>query len=136
VLRNKAFVLRRLARTDEGALLGAIVALLVAGIVAAIVVPTDGTHRSFRQQRGSLVAPPPDGAFTDLQAAPDAPSSAIGATEPTGTTPQPGPPQPSPTAPAPGVPAPPEAPDDDGLLPDLPILPPPFVPAHPPREHP
>jgi hypothetical protein len=123
VLRHKAYALRRFARTDEGALSGAIVALLIAGVVAAILLPTQGTHRSFRRERGSLVAPPSDSEFSDLLAAPNDPSLTLGVSEPAGaTTPEPSPPR-SPRKPPPNPLQPP--PNDDRLLPDLPILPPP-----------
>jgi hypothetical protein len=127
VFRHKAYALRRFARTDEGALFGAIFALLVAGIVAAILLPTHDAHRAVGRERGSLVAPPSDSEFSDLLAAPADPSLALGGSEPTGPSPQPSPPSPRGTPPPkiPSAPQPPPPPPDDGLLPDLPIIPPP-----------
>jgi len=122
VLRDKA--LGRFARTDEGALLAAIVSLLVAAVVAAILLPPQGPHRSFRRERGSLVAPPLDSEFNDFLAAPIDPL-ALAASTPARTTPEPSPPG-TPRKPAPRVPSPPQPPPpDNGFLPDLPILPPP-----------
>jgi hypothetical protein len=122
VLRTKA--LGRFARTDEGALFGAILGLLVAAIVAAILLPPQGPHRSFKREQGSLVAPPAESEFNDLLAAPIDPL-ALAASSPPDATPEPSPPG-TPRKPAPRVPSPPQPPPpDDGLLPDLPILPPP-----------
>lgn len=130
MLRYRA--LGRFARTDEGALLGAIVTLLVAAVVAAILLPPQGPHRSFRRERGSLVAPPPDSEFSDLLAAPIDPL-ALALSSPPGAAPEPSPPPPAPRKPALGVPSPPQPPPpDDGFLPDLPILPPPLRGAGPP----
>jgi hypothetical protein len=126
VLQTRALALGRFARTEEEALFAAILALLVAGIVAAVLLPTQTTERAL--EHGSLVAPPSDSGFTQDLAAPNDPTAALGGSGTAGapTEPRsPGSPN-SPSKPAPPKPSPPEPPpDDDGLLPDLPIIPPP-----------
>jgi hypothetical protein len=106
-------------------LLAAIVALLVAGVVAAFLLPPQDARRAFRRERGSLVAPPGDSRFGDLLSAPVDPV-ALAVSVPAGEAPAPSP-KPSPGEPPPRVPSPspPPPPGDDGLLPDLPIIPPP-----------
>jgi hypothetical protein len=124
VLATRAFALRRFARTDHGALLAAIVALLIAGVVAAFLLPPQDARRAFRRERGSLVAPPADSRFSDLLSAPVDPV-ALAVSVPAGEAPAPSP-APSPRTPLPRIPPPPPPPTgDDGLLPDLPIIPPP-----------
>jgi hypothetical protein len=127
---NRAFAL---ARSEHGVLLAAIIALLVGGIVAAIIFPTAPGLRAAREN-GSLMAPSSEESFSDAFGAPGGPSSSLGADQAAGgssrgnATPQPSPSPGTPKQP-PGGDAPP--PDDEGLLgllPDLPIIPPPLLP--------
>jgi hypothetical protein len=124
---TRAEAIRRFARTDEGALFGAILTLLIAGMVAAIFAQPHGQLRSIQREHGSLVAPPTDSTFTQGLAAPEAPSAVTDGSVSGGTLGKPptSPRSPStPAPPGPSTPAPP--PPDKGLLPDLPILPPPL----------
>lgn len=128
MLQTRALALGRFARTEEGALFAAILALLVAGIVAAVLLPTQTTERAL--EHGSLVAPPADSRFTQDLAAPNEPTAALGGSGTAGAPTEPGSPgsPTSPSKPAPPKPSPPEPPpDDNGLLPDLPIIPPPLL---------
>ena len=111
--QNRAYAL---ARPEHAALLVAIVAVLVAGIVAAVILPTAPITRASREN-GTLLAPPSDEAFSAAFGEPGAPSAAFGADEaPSNTSPEPPAPEPAPRkpspAPGPGTPPPPE----QGLL--------------------
>jgi hypothetical protein len=115
----------RRAGSERADLLVAIVAVLAAGIIAAILIPVVPGDRASREN-GSLLAPPSDEGFTAALGAPGAPSSSIGADA---ASAQPGAERPAPTPrkppSSPGAPPPP--PDEGllGLLDDLPIVPPP-----------
>lgn len=118
----------RFARTNEGALFVSIVAMLIAGVTAAILQPgaIDG---AFAREAGALLAPPSESSFTDAWGRPGTPAGVIEGSTPLPTPPGGPPPGPNPRAPTPSPApvAPPGVPDEppgDGLLPDLPILPP------------
>lgn len=118
---------RALLRADESALAVAIVAVLVAGIVAAFLLPTV-SDRTAARESGSLFAPPSFESFRDSFGAPGAPSALIGGeavATPGGSAPAPEPAPPSPGPRPPGGEEPPPEEGLLGLLPDVPILPPP-----------
>jgi hypothetical protein len=126
VVKDRAHALIRVARTQEGALFVAILTLLVAGVVAAVVLPRHGREFAYAREGGSLLAPPSDARFTESLGAPAGPSAAFGNTGLNGRADRGGS-RGSPNAPPPKkrppVP-PPTTPPGNGLLPDLPVLPP------------
>ena len=120
----------RIVRRDEQLLLVAIVALLIAGVASLIVLPKTGIHPLGAPEAGALLAPPSDQSLTEAFGAPGTPTGGFdsgvnGGNAGTGggsNAPQPKPnnpgEQPGPTT------SPPPPPPNQGLLPDLPLLPP------------
>jgi len=131
--RPRALALVRFARTQEGALLLAIVAVLFAGIVAAVVLPRPGAEIAFSREEGSLLAPPSDSEFTESFGVPSDPSASLGGAEQGagGTGGGGNTPAPAPSPGKPPAPPPPPPPPEHGLLRDLPI--PPVPPLRGPR---
>ncbi|MFY9588035.1 MAG: hypothetical protein WAT66_11325, partial [Actinomycetota bacterium] len=83
------------ARSEHASLLVAIVAVLAAGIIAAILIPVVPGGRA-AQENGSLLAPPSDEGFTAAFGAPGVPSSSIGAEDASAQPEQPASTQPKP----------------------------------------